>query len=72
MTRKQQQSSMHPPDRPAGKERDVSPGKRHSSAPSMGRKKEPMVTPEPKPAQGRPVPGRRRAPGTDTPPDEDT
>ena len=45
----------------------------HSSAPGMGRKKEPMITPQPGREPPKPVPGTpRRRPGEQVPPDEET
>jgi hypothetical protein len=68
-TPRDKQASMKSPDRPGGKDGDISPGKRHSSAPSMGRKKDPMATQERPPSQGRTSMRTRR--DADMPPDED-
>jgi hypothetical protein len=65
------QRAVQPPGREAGKDGDISPGKRHGAAPSMGRKDEPMVTPH-APAATRQAPGPHRNADTGLPPDEDT
>jgi len=62
---KDRQSSMKDPGTRGGRDGDISPGKRHSSAPS-GRQKDPMATQEKGAAR------MRKQAGKEVPPDEET